>query len=826
MRSWMIAYLAGVLLFHLWGDIIPMPFLISAFGFSVLLFIISKHMSWFIIFIVAITWSSLYSDINKHKVINEKFESIDLKATGYVCSIPNNKGSFIGFELCNTSIHIKGSPEHYADGLRLKLNWYTKEPVKLRGVNTFIVRLKKPHGMVNPSGFLYEKWLFRKGIHGVGYVKTIENITADGSNYFCNLYRPLCHLTALRVKINTQLSAYANYFTHTAIIKALSIGYKGDIPKHTWLLFKNTGTQHLIAISGLHIGLVYGAVYLFFTLIFKLLKLVLSARLYTPIQRHKIILCIVLSLIAAFFYSALAGFAVSTQRALLMILVFVICRLWRLGLSANMRLLIAAVIILIIDPNSVLDYGFWLSFLAVWTLFLVASSQVNGLSSHRKSFLSSWFIGLTSAVKMQWVICVGLCPVLLLSGMGVSYTSMAANFVAIPLVSLFTVPLVFISLVLAPISTEVSTFFLFLADTSLNVLFKYLTLFERYSGISLNQPSLDVMLALTLVMLFILLFPIWRSFKVWAVLLVCLLLAFKLKPPSTAHTELIVLDVGQGLSVVAIKGVRAVVYDTGPEYKHGNAAERSLIPFLQARGVKEIEMLVLSHGDNDHAGGLTSIQSQFSINKVISGEPQRIKSNIDAALCANDHKIETEWYKAHFFFMVESTEEESVSRGLSKTKASSNNHSCVLKLQLDDFSVLLMGDLEGKVEKEFVRRSGHKLKADILVAGHHGSKNATGYRLLNAVDPSVVVFSAGYKSRFNHPHPHTVKRALSQGATLFNTASDGAIIITPGHTMNPESENTSDHQNGIENNSPNNDSNNKKWTIKKQRDVDDAFWMF
>ena len=818
MRSWMIAYLAGVLLFHLWGDIIPIPYLIPAFGFSVLLFVFFKRMTWFIIFIVAIAWSSLYSDLNKHKVIDEKFESIDLKATGYVCSIPKDKGQFIGFELCNSSIHIKGSPEHHVDNLRLKLNWYTKEPVQLQGVNTFIVRLKKPHGMVNPSGFLYEKWLFRKGIHGVGYVKARKNVTADGSEYFCNAYRPLCHLTALRVKINTHLSAYANDFTHIAIIKALSIGYKGDIPKDTWLLFKNTGTQHLIAISGLHIGLVYGAVYLFCTLIFKLLKLALSARLYAPTQRHKVLTCIVLSLLAAFFYSALAGFAVSTQRALLMILVFVICRLLRLGLSANIRLLIAAVIILIIDPNSVLDYGFWLSFLAVWTLFLVASSQVNGLNSHSQSFLRSWFKGLTSAVKMQWVICVGLCPVLLLSGMGVSYTSMVANFVAIPLVSLFTVPLVFISLVLAPISLEVSTWFLFLADTSLRFLFKYLTLFEGYLGINLNQPSLDVMLAVTLVILFILLFPLWRAFKLWAVLLVCLLLAFKLKPPSTSDTELIVLDVGQGLSVVAIKGVRAVVYDTGPEYKHGNAAERSLIPFLQARGVKEIELLVLSHGDNDHAGGLASIQSQFTTRKVISGEPQRIKSNIAAVLCSNDQKIETEWYTARFFYMAGSKIEGAVSGLPSKSGLSSNNHSCVLKLQFNDFSVLLMGDLEGKVEKEFVRRSGNKLKADILVAGHHGSKNATGYRLLNAVDPSVVVFSAGYKSRFNHPHPLTVSRSVNQGANVFNTASDGAIIITPDHTSNPVPYNT----NGI----VNENIINKKWTIKKQRDIDDAFWMF
>ncbi len=800
MRSWMIAYIAGVLLFHIWGEIIPITYLIAALGFSILLFVYFNRFSWLAALIIAVAWSSLYSEFNKNKVIDEVFESTTLVATGYVCSIPTNKGSFIAFELCNASIFIKEAPEQYAENLRLKLNWYTKDPIPLRGVNTFDIRIKKPHGMVNPGGFLYEKWLFRKGIHGVGYVKAIKGIKPEGEDYYCNNYSPLCHLTAFRIQINEYLSAYEKDFDNISVIKALSIGYRGDIPEKSWELFKNTGTQHLIAISGLHIGLVYGAVLLFIALIFKLLKFVLSASLYASVQRNKVIFSTLLSLLAAFFYSAMAGFSVSTQRALLMILVFVLCRLLRQGLSTNTRLIIAAVIILVIDPNSVLDYGFWLSFLAVWTLFVVASSVINGDKPVSTNFSSSWFRGIKSAVNMQWAICVGLCPVLLISGMGVSFTSMIANFVAVPLVSLFTVPLVFISLLLAPFSSTMSFGFLYLSDVSLRVLFKYLTFFEGYSGITLNQPSLDVVLTVSLIILFILIFPLWRAYKLWSVLIVCMLLGFKLDPPLKSDTELIILDVGQGLSVVAINGDQAIVYDTGPEYKHGNAAERSLIPFLHSRGIKEIEMLVLSHGDNDHAGGLVSIQSEFTIRKVISGEPGRIKHKIDALLCANDHKIETYWYKAHFLFLAGEGEVGAL-KGLS-----SNNHSCVLKLQFETFSVLLMGDLEGKAEKEFVKRSGGELVSDILIAGHHGSKNATGYRLLDAVNPEVVVFSAGYKSRFNHPHPATVGRVLNQGASQYNTALEGAIIIT------------SNQEDGT--------IKTKKWTLKKQRDIDDAFWLF
>ena len=805
MRSWMIAYLAGVLLFHLWGDIIPIPYLIIALSISFLIFIFLSRFRWLVILIIAVAWSSLYSGFNKDKVISGAFESTNLVATGYVCSIPKRKESFIGFEFCNASIYIKGKPEHRMEGLRLKLNWYTKEAEQLIGLNSFVVRLKKPHGMVNPSGFLYEKWLFRKGVHGVGYVKSISGLNVDGGKYACDTFSFLCNLTALRIQINEHFSNYENDFDNISVIKALSIGYRGDISEESWELFKNTGTQHLIAISGLHIGLVFSAAFACSTLFFKLIKYILAARYYPLIQRNKALFSILLSLIVAFFYSALAGFSVSTQRALLMIFVFALCRLLRLGLNANTRLIIAATFILMIDPNSVLDYGFWLSFLAVWVLFFVASGDVRVDKTEKGRLLHSWFAGIKSAVKMQWVICVGLCPVLLISGMGVSYTSMIANFVAIPLVGVFTVPFVFISLVISPISTQVSSWFLYLADVSLMVLFRYLTIFDEYSGINLNLTSFGLTLAVSLLIIFILLFPLWRALKLWATLTVILLLGLKLEHSVESETELIVLDVGQGLSVVAIDGVKAVVYDTGPEYKHGNAAERSLIPFLRSRGIKNIEMLVISHGDSDHVGGLSGIKAEFNVAKIISGEPGRLKNlniseNQEASECVNDNTIESGWYDAHFFFLAGERKSPEV------PKLSSNNHSCVLKLQFDTFSVLLMGDLEGEAEKEFVKQSGDDLFADILVAGHHGSKNATGYRLLDAVSPKVVVFSAGYKSRFNHPHPNTVSRVLNQGAATFNTASGGAIIISSE--------------------AGNNQLKNRKWNVVQQRDIEDAFWMF
>lgn len=812
MRSWMIAYIAGVLLFHLWGEIIPIFYLITILSFSIFSFIFLSRVRWIVtlvlIFSIGVAWASTYSDNNKSKVISETFEAIDLVATGYICSIPKRKESFTALELCNATINIQGKPERRLEGLRLKLNWFTKEDVQLKGINTFDVRLKKPHGMVNPSGFLYEKWLFRKGIHGVGYIKRAKNINAHNKtlDYFCSPYQFLCHLTAFRIQINEYLSGFEKDFNHIPVIKALSIGYRGDIPEPLWALFKNTGTQHLMAISGLHVGLVFGTSFGFFSTIFKLLKFTLTSRLYSPIQRHEAIVSVLLSCIMAFCYSALAGFSVSTQRALLMIFVFVICRLLRVGLSANMRLMIAAVIILIIDPNSVMDYGFWLSFLAVWTLFLVAPNSIRGESSEKGAGLNSWILGLKSAIKMQWVIGVGLCPVLLASGMGVSYTSMLANFVAIPLVGLLTVPFVFISLITAPLSSQLSYWSLQFADVSLIALYKYLNLFSEYAGISLHLSSLLLIISVSIITLFILVFPLWRTIKCWAILTLVMLIGFKIQHLNLPETELIVLDVGQGLSVVAINGDKAVVYDTGPEYVHGSAAGRSLIPFLQSRGVKNIEMLVLSHGDADHAGGLGEVNVEFNMETVISGEPERLQSKIDATECINNKKVETSWYKAHFYYLAEPLALVEPKKTKLTQSLSSNNHSCVLRLQFDRFSVLLMGDLEKKAEKELVMRVGNGLSANVLVAGHHGSKNATGYRLLYAADPDVVIFSAGYKSRFNHPHKSTIARVVNYGAEMFNTALDGAIIISLDESGDPH--------------------NKREYKVERQRALDDAFWMF
>jgi competence protein ComEC len=253
---------------------------------------------------------------------------------------------------------------------------------------------------------------------------------------------------------------------------------------------------------------------------------------------------------------------------------------------------------------------------------------------------------------------------------------------------------------------------------------------------------------------------------------------------------LAILDVGQGLAVVATKGQSAIVYDVGPAYRTGSAAQRSLVPYLKSKGIEHIEMVVVSHGDDDHSGGLTAVQDEFSIGMLISGQPERLPSLGLAKPCRDGEVINHSWYSAKFYYIPD-FEEKTVS---------ANNHSCVVKLSFSGKTLLLMGDVEKKAERRLVRKYNRDLKADILIAGHHGSKNATSRYLLGYVKPEQVIFSAGYKSRFNHPHPDTVQRVASYDAAMFNTAESGAIIIT-------------EHADG-------------QWRTYSYREKVDAFWLF
>ncbi|WP_250658272.1 DNA internalization-related competence protein ComEC/Rec2 [Alkalimarinus coralli] len=796
MRSWMIAYLAGVVAFHLWGTLLPAACNISLLISSIVIFLFLARIRWVSFFLLAIVWSSFYSETIKNDAIESQYEGVDLYATGYVCSVPKRKELATVFELCDVSLRLaagasdssngdssNGDGSNVATGLRIKLSWYTRDQIDLEGAKELVVRLKRPHGMVNPYGFIYEKWLFRKGISAVGYVR---KPTADADSLptanSCLSRWPGCQITALRIRVSSYLERLSNDIEHVALIKALSIGFRGDIDSNHWATLKSTGTQHLIAISGLHIGLVFGFALGAATMIWRSLKRVVGDAVYSKVYFLKPLSCISFALLCALAYAAMAGFLVSTQRALIMLLVYSLCGLARRRLRPNTRLLFAAAAVLLVDPNAVLDYGFWLSFIAVWALFFAFSITIKAGSKNN-------ILWIKQSALMQWVIFVGLSPALLATGIGLSYTSLIANFVAIPLVGVVTVPLIFAGLIASPFSSWVSVKLLYMADKSLEVLFHFLELFDGFSVLEVEAAPLLLVAPVAIFTLWLLLLPTLRGVKVWLVLVAGFLFWFKSTTSHENVTELVVFDVGQGLSFAAVNGRSALVYDTGPAYRQGSASQRSLIPYLKARGIKHIDAMIISHGDEDHAGGLKDVESEFTIGNLISGQPERLETSNKTKYCKDGEYQSTGWYSVQFLYVP----------GFLNRPLSANNHSCAVRLELNGISILLMGDIEKKAEKLIVNRYKERLKVDILVAGHHGSKNATSSALLNYADPDVVVFSSGYKNRFHHPHPDVIERVENSGARISNTATDGAVVFRKE---------------------------NDSWLFEKQRELKKAFWLF
>lgn len=778
MRSWMIAYVAGVVAFHCVSQILSIAESLFLLAVSVIFLLCLNRFRWLSFFLIACVWSSTYSDINKNKVLASEYESKNLRVTGYVCTIPKRTEQVTYFELCDARLYDQGS-EPVADGMHLKLSWYAKrfkhsdnvkhaaQPEHLNtplvGVRSFVVRLKRPHGLVNPNGFMYEKWLFRKGIHGVGYVKSIigrDDVYACGDSEF------KCSITSARIYINDYLSLLSDDLSSIPLIKALSVGYRGDISPEDALLLKNTGTQHLMAISGLHIGLVFGMAMAFSMLSWRVMSLMFRRANSELLNAYKLRSSVIVALFCALSYSALAGFLVSTQRALIMLVVFYVCGLSRRHIKSNTRLLIAATVVLVLDPNAVLDYGFWLSFMAVWVLFF---ATVRRVKQAKEKPLIKWF---KASVSMQWVIFVGLCPVLLASGMGVSYTSLLANFVAIPWVGVIVVPLILIGLVVLPISPWLSELIMILANVSVDGLRQFLGVFGGFEAVAINNVTAANLVMIAIVAGTIILLPVWRSLKVWLLLVAILLVGFKPITASNAMPEVVIFDVGQGLAVAATSNNQVLVYDTGPAYRTGSAAKRSLEPYLKAKGFTYIHTLVISHGDDDHAGGLADLHSEFSIGKVITGQPERLRTSLPIERCHNQASLNLDGLEAKMFYLPDITD----------NTLTHNNQSCVVRVVINGLSVLLMGDIEKKAERQLVQYYGDELQSDVLVAGHHGSKHATSQLLINKVKPKQVVFSAGYRSRFNHPHPDAVRRASSQGATIYTTAESGAIVFKQNKT--------------------------------------------
>ena len=678
-------------------------------------------------------WAVLVSTWGMDARLPAALEGADLVLEGQVLDLPLSADGQVRFRF--DVRHGEGAAR-VLEGERLQLAWYRAKEVPAPGSTwRLAVRLKRPRGTLNPGGQDYERRALERRIVATGYVRdgpeNVELVAGGG-------------IDALRLKLSNAI-ATAVGAPDARFVQALAVGDTRGLDGDDWQVLRATGTSHLIAISGLHVGIVAGFGALLLRLLYRR-RPRLGLRL--PLPQAAALGALVL----ASGYTALAGFALPTVRTLLMIAAALLAVLLRRAFHPVQAFALALIAVLLVDPLAVLNAGFWLSFLGVaWLLWCLPRT------SRR-----AWWRAL---VSVQAVVTLGLLPLTVWFFGQASVAGPLCNLVAVPWVSLVVVPVALFGTLLELCVAGAGTWLFQLSAWLMQGLWMLLEPVAGWHGslVYLPEPS-RLAFALALIGAFWLLLPRGMPGKALAVLLFAPLLLPALPRPPPGSVELSVLDVGQGLSVLVRTRDHALLFDAGPAFPGGmDMGEAVVVPALRALGVARLDVLIASHDDNDHAGGIAAVQRAYAPAQTVVSSKQVMAG---ATACASD----TEWqfdgvrlrllHPPEFFPYL------------------ANESSCVLRVEADGIGLaLLPGDIGHLIEQRLLREQPEALSAAVLVVPHHGSRTSSSEAFIDAVSPQLALIGAGYRNRFGLPREDVVARYRERSIEVLNTAQTGAIHV-------------------------------------------------
>ena len=700
-------------------------------------------------------WAAVFAHLRLSDRLDAALEGRDVVVTGVVAGLPQDFERGVRFDF-DVESSEPGVPR------RIVLSWYSGfSSDESLGVATlqagerwrFTVRLRRPHGSFNPHGFDYEAWLLERGIRATGYVRMPSRRGADEraqvvpERLAAMVPRPWYWIERLRDAAREKIRGTLPESPSAGVLIALAIGDQRAIDPGEWRLFARTGVSHLMSISGLHVTMVAG---LFAMLASWFWRRSEALALALPAQKAAALA----GFLAALAYCLISGFAVPAQRTLYMVGV-VAAALWLGRATSASRVLAAALfLVLVLDPWAVLSPGFWLSFAAVAVIFYVGTAR-----TARPNGLAQWG-------RVQWAVTVGLVPLLLVIFQQVSLVSPIANAVAIPVVSLVVTPLALAGAVL-PFAWPLE-----LGHAILEVLMLMLGWLAGLPGAVWQQHAPPAWtLPLALAGIACLLVP--RGFPARWLGVVLLLPLFATPPPGPRAGDLwiTVLDVGQGLSVLARTERHALLYDAGPAFNaFSDSGSRVVLPYLRGEGIARLDSLVVSHDDGDHSGGAGSVLEAVPAGMLwssLSSDHALLETETWRAPCTAGRKWV--WDAVSFEFLHP---REEVPSGRS---ARANNRSCVLRIEAKGGRVLLTGDIERAAERVLLHNAPQLLVAEALVVPHHGSASSSSPEFVKQVAPRYAIFTAGYRNRFGHPREDVLARYREAGSELLRTDSGGAI---------------------------------------------------
>ena len=609
------------------------------------------------------------------------------------------------------------------------------------------LRLRAPHGLRNPGTFDYETWLFQQGIVATGSVRE------DAANTRLASAPP--GLARVRAHLAERIGQALAGHPHTGMVRALALGDQGAITPAQWAVFRDTGTAHLAVVSGQHILMAAAPAYGLTRWLWPRLP-ALALRLAAPRAAALALFG------AATAYGLLAGFTVPTQRALIMLAVFTGAVWWRRERSALWLLLGALALVLTLDPRAALAPGTWLSFGAVACLYAGFGGRLGRL----RAWQGLW--------HGQWVVTLGLAPVLLLAFGRLSWVAPAVNLILIPVFSIVLLPLILAGTLLAAIHPALGAPVLGLAAGLLSWGWTPWTLIAAWPGAagSLPMPGLmgaGVMLAGTAWLLAPRGFP-GRGVGLVLVLLVLLRPGWQ---PEHGTLEAVMLDVGQGEAIVLRTARHVLLYDTGPRMGESDAVEWVIEPYLRGQGIERLDRVIISHPDNDHSGGADRLRRAMPVADWLGGGHPSFPGTR-----ACQAGMTWQWDGVRF----EILHPDAGYRG------PDNDGSCVLQVLAPGGRLLIVGDLERSGEAALLDR-GNDVQADVLVVGHHGSAGASSPAFLAAVAPRWALVPAGHGNRWGFPAAAVRRRLARQGSVAIVSGDMGAVrvLLRPDKTIQMQS---------------------------------------
>lgn len=642
------------------------------------------------------------------------------------------------------TIRVIGLPEYNSEGkarflaeattangqhYRLMLQDFMPRTWAIGSLWQIKARVRAPVATRNGVGFDKEAWALAQNIDGFASLSEKRVLLPEKTRH------PLVFLNRWRESVSLRWQK-TGFFSPQgqALMRALIVGDQSGLDERAWQTFRPLGINHLISISGLHITM-------FAFLVGALTRQVLQ-RLPFSTERPRLWISFLGWLFAAI-YTLFSGADIPALRSLLMLSVFAWVW-WQRGLADSWRTWwVAMTLVLLWQPMAVLSVGFWLSFGLLGAMMWALSERLN---AH-----PSWLNKLILAIKAQWAasLCGAIATVFFFGSLPLF--APLVNAVAIPWFSWLLVPFgVLVSLLPmdAPIMMVAD-----LAEHTMNIIYQ---LGERLPEIYFSHPN-TLLFCLAILSCLIVLLPPSTRFKPLALVMLSAFLMNQ-TPTFSGSLKVTVFDVGQGLSVLLQTQKHAILFDAG-----GLDAKTNLLPNLRAMGIHQLDRLILSHHDNDHDGGYPALQA-LTIKQLWAGQPEfyRNAQNCHHAPTWQIDDLQFEWL--HIPQAISAQDD--------------NEHSCVLRVLNQETALLITGDLSQKGEAALLHQYGQTLASQILILGHHGSKNSNASAFINTVSPQYAIASSGFANRFKHPHPDVQNLLSAHNVALLRTDTQGKIQFT------------------------------------------------